>query len=156
VLRGGDAGVGKEGDDAALEGAEAAFDFVFCLRGRRDEVGHAKPAQGALEFALWIAAIATGAGAEEAERIGVDGLGNAVDFKGGAEVAEVIPSGVGGAEVAGDIEPGMIIHGEQEDLLLRSRPPLRWQLADPRAAKAAVACWRRSGAGSKCGRCILR
>ena len=45
VLRGGDFGVGKEGDEAALEGAEAAFDFAFCLRSGRDEVGDAEAAR---------------------------------------------------------------------------------------------------------------
>lgn len=57
VLWSGDFCVGEEGDDAALEGAEAAFDFAFCLRSGRDEMGDAEGAKGALEFALWVAAV---------------------------------------------------------------------------------------------------
>jgi len=38
-------------------------------------VGDAEGAEGALEFALRVAAVAAGAWAEEAEGIGVDGLG---------------------------------------------------------------------------------
>jgi hypothetical protein len=78
----------------------------------------------------------TGAWAEEAEGIGVDGLGDAVVFKGGAEVAEVVPGGVGGDETARDVEAGMVIDGEEEDLLLRSRPPLVDGGWSCRAAKA--------------------
>ncbi len=136
VLGGGDFGVGQEGDEAALEGAETAFDFAFCLRGGRDEVGDVEGAEGALEFALRVAAVAAGAWAEEAEGIGVDGLGDAVVFKGGAEVAEVVPGGVGGDETARDVEAGMVIDGEEEDLLLRSRPPLVDGGWSCRAAKA--------------------
>ena len=152
VLGGGDFGVGQEGDEAALEGAETAFDFAFCLRGGCDEVGDAEGAEGALEFALRVAAVAAGAWAEEAEGIGVDGLGDAVVFKGGAEVAEVVPGGVGGDETGGDVEAGMVIDGEEEDLLLRSGPPLvdgavvLPKLADVSPAKTAVSAnaWRRS------------
>ena len=124
VLRSGHFCVGKEGDEAALEGAEATFDFAFCLRSGRDEVGDAEAAEGALELAFWVGAVAAGAGAEKAQRIGVDGLGDAVLFKGAAEVAEVIPSGVGDDETSGDIEARMIVHGKQENLLVRGRPPL--------------------------------
>ncbi len=45
VLGGGGFGVGQEGDEAALEGAETAFDFAFCLRGGCDEVGDAEGAE---------------------------------------------------------------------------------------------------------------
>ena len=152
MLGGGDFGVGKEGDDAALEGAEAAFDFAFCLRGGCDEMGDAECPEGALKFALWVAAVAAGAWAEKTECVGVDGLGDAVFFKGGAEVAEVVPSGVGGDETARDIDAGMVIDGEEEDLLLRRGPPLvngtvvLPKLADVSPAKTAVGAnaWRRS------------
>ena len=50
--------------------------------------------------------------------------GNAVGFKEGAEVAEVVPGGVGGNEGARDVEPGVIIDGEQQDLFVGGRPPL--------------------------------
>jgi hypothetical protein len=156
----GDFRVGEEGDDAALEGAEAAFDFAFCLRGGCDEVGDAEGAEGALEFALWIAAIGAGAWAEKTECVGVDGLGDAVFFKGGAEVAEVIPSGVGGDETARDTEAGMVVNGEEENLLLRRGPPLvngtvvLPKLADVRPAETAVRAnawrWRREEMGKVC------
>ena len=113
VLRGGDFCVGKEGDEAALEGAEASFDFAFCLRSGRDEMGDAEAAQGALKLALWVGVVAAGAGAEKAERIGVDGLGDAVIFKGATEVAKVVPSGICDDETTRDIEAGMIVHREQ-------------------------------------------
>ena len=153
VLGGGDFGVGQEGDDAALDGAEAAFDFAFCLRGGCDEMGDAEGPEGALKFALWVAAVAAGAWAEKAECVGVDGLGDAVFFKGGAEVAEVVPGGVGRDETGGDVDAGMVIDGEQEDLLLRSGPP--WvngtvvlpELADVSPAKTAVSA--NAGRGSR-------
>lgn len=106
-------GAGQEGDDAALEGAEAAFDFALCLRGGCDEVRDAECSEGALEFALWVAAVTAGAWAEEAEGVGVDSFGDAMFFKGGAERAEVVPGGVGGDETACDVEAGMVIHGEK-------------------------------------------
>lgn len=112
VIRGGDFGMGKEGDEAALEGAETTFDFAFCLRSGGDEMGDAEAAQGALKLALWVGEIAAGTGVEKAERIGVDGLGDAVIFKGAAEVAKVVPSAVRSDETGGDIEAGMIVHGE--------------------------------------------
>ena len=45
-------------------------------------------------------------------------------FKGGAEVREVVPCGVGRHETPGDIEAGMVVNGEQEDLLGQGGPPL--------------------------------
>jgi hypothetical protein len=62
VLRSGDFCVREEGDKAALEGAETTFDFTFCLRSRRDEMGDAEAAQGALKLALWVGAVAAGTG----------------------------------------------------------------------------------------------
>jgi len=41
----------KECDEAFLEGAEAAFDFSFCLRGRINDVGYTNGPQGARELA---------------------------------------------------------------------------------------------------------
>ena len=125
----------------------------FCLRGGCDEVGDAERAplgpepaegEGALEFALCVAAVAAGAWAEEAESIGVDGLGDAVFFKGAAEVAEVVPGGVGGDETPCDVDAGMVIDGEEENLLLRGGPPLvngalvLPKLADVGPAKTAL------------------
>ena len=124
LRKGGDICVFEQGDDAALEGAKAAFDFPFCLRRGSDEMGDAEGAQGALEFALRVAAVGAGAGAKETEPVGVEGLWDAVQFKGGAKMREVVPGGIGGDEAGGEVEAGMIIHGEEKDLFLRSRPPL--------------------------------
>ena len=124
VQRSGDFCVGKEGDKAALEGAETTFDFAFCLRSGCDEMGDAEAAQGALKLAFRVGAVAAGAGTKKAQRIGINGLGDAVVFKGAAEVAKVIPSGVGDDETGRDIEAGMIVHREQKNLLVRGRPPL--------------------------------
>lgn len=52
------AGMGKQRDEAALEGSEAALDLAFGLGRGRDEVGHAEAAQGALELAFGITAVA--------------------------------------------------------------------------------------------------
>ena len=117
-------GVGHESDEAALESSEAAFDFSFGLRSWGDEVSNAQSEQGALKLALGIGVIIAGAGSEKAQAVGVDGLRDPVCFKGLAEVGEVIPRGVGRDETPGDIEAGMVVNGEQENLLLRSWPPL--------------------------------
>ena len=44
VLEGVRFGVSKEGDQAALKGSEAAFDFALGLRGGSDQVGDAEGA----------------------------------------------------------------------------------------------------------------
>ena len=46
-----DLGMSKECDQAFLEGAEAAFDFSFGLRGRSNEVGYTYGSQCSLELA---------------------------------------------------------------------------------------------------------
>ena len=46
-----DLGMCKECDEAFLEGAKAAFDFAFCLRGRSNEVGYTNGSQCPLELA---------------------------------------------------------------------------------------------------------
>ena len=116
--------VGQESDEAALESAEAALDFAFGLRGWGDEVSDAQSQEGPLKLALGIGVIIAGAGSEKAQAIGVNGLGDPACFKGGAEVGEVVPGGVGRDETPGDIEAGMVVDGEQENLLGRSGPPL--------------------------------
>jgi len=89
-----DFGVGHEGDQASLEGAETAFDFAFGLRSRGDQMGDFEGSQGALELALWIAVVAAGARSEKTEGVGVNGSGNAVGLKGAAEVQKVVPGRV--------------------------------------------------------------
>jgi hypothetical protein len=81
---------------------------------------------------------------QKAQRIGINSLGDAVVLKGAAEVAKVVPSGVCDDETRGDIEAGMIVHREQENLLVRGPPPLmdgavvRPKLADVGPAKTPV------------------
>lgn len=99
-----------ERNQAALEGAKAAFDFSLGLWGRRDEMSDAKGPQCALELAPGIGVVIAGAGSEKAQRVGVNGLGDAVCFKGISEVAEVVPSGVGGHETSGQIESGRVVN----------------------------------------------
>ena len=117
-------GVCQERYQAALEGAEAALDLAFGLGRGCDQMGHAQSPQGALELALGVAVIAAGTRTEEAQRVGVDGLGDPVILEEGAEVAEVVPSGVGGHKTPAEVEARVIIDGEQQDLLGRGRPPL--------------------------------
>jgi len=105
-------GVGHKSDEAALESAEAAFDFSFGLRGWGDEVSDAQSQQGALKLALRIAVVIAGAGSEKAQAVGVNGPGDPVCFKGSAEVREVVPRGIGRDETPGDIEAGMVVNGE--------------------------------------------
>jgi len=108
-------------------------------------MGDAQGAQGALEFALGIAVIVTGAGAKEAQPIRVNGQWNTVRFKGAAEMLEVVPSGLRRDETACHVEPGVVINGEQEELLARGRPPLvngaivLPEIANFRAAETSVA-----------------
>ena len=119
-----DPGMGHESDEAFLKSAETAFDLAFGLGSRRDEMGDAKPKQGALELALRIAMVVTGTWAEETQAVGINGFWQSMGFEGTAEVAEVVPGGVGRHETTGDVEAGMIINGEQQDLFSGCGPPL--------------------------------
>jgi len=120
----GDFLVGQEGDDSILEGAEAAFDFAFGLRAEGDQMRDAQGGEGALELRAGIAAIGRGLMAEQGQAIGVKRYGQAVAGKGAAEVLEVVPGGVGGNKDGGQEFAGVIIHRQQEGLLLRRGPPL--------------------------------
>ena len=114
----------EQGDETFLEGAEAALDFAFGLGSGSHQMGDAQGAQGALEFALWIGVVAAGAWSEEAEGIGIDGLGQAPGLEGQAEVLEVVPGGVGVHEAAGEVEAGVVVDGEQQGLLRGGGPQL--------------------------------
>ena len=105
-------GVSQKCDDPVLKGAEPAFDFAFGLGSGRDDVGHAKPAQGTLELAFGIAVVSAGTGAKKAQAIRVDGFRQTVGFKRATEVLEVIPGGLGGNEGARDVATGVVIDGE--------------------------------------------
>lgn len=105
-----------EGHESFLESAEAAFDFAFGLGSGSDEMGHPQSPERALKLAFGIAMIMAGTRTEKAEAVGIDRLRDAVRFKGGAEVREVIPSGIRGDESSCEIEAGMVIDGQQERL----------------------------------------
>ena len=116
--------VGQEGEDALLEGAEAAFDLSFGLRAGCDQMGDAQRREGALELGTGVTAIGRGLMAEEGQASGVDGQRPAVSGEGAAKVLEVVPGGIGGDEEATDQLAGMIIHRQEEGLLVRGGPPL--------------------------------
>lgn len=115
---------GQKGDEALLEGAKAAFDFAFGLRAGGDQMRDAQGGEGALELRTWIAVVARGLMAKQGQAIGVDRHRSAVEGERAAKVLEVVPSGVGGDEDGGHEFAGMVIHGQQEGLLLLIRPPL--------------------------------
>jgi hypothetical protein len=108
-------------------------------------MGDAQSLEGALELTPGIPVVAARTGAEEAQRVRVDGLGHAAGLEGFAEVTEVVPGGVGRDEATSDIESGMVIDGEQKDLLGRSRPPLMNgtvvlpEFPDPGAPESSIA-----------------
>jgi hypothetical protein len=141
---GADIGMSEKGDKAALEGAEAAFDFALGLGRWGDQMGDTQSAQSPLELAAGIAAVVRGTGAEKAQCVGVDGLREADALKSFPEVAEVGPGGVGRHEASSDIEAGMVVDGEQEGLHTRGGPPLMDgavvlpEFAETGAAKATV------------------
>lgn len=117
-------GMSQEGDKTFLEGAKAAFNFTFRLRSGSDQMSHAKTKEGALELAFRIAAVVGRTWAKEAKSIGIDSLWQAVSLKEATEVTKMVPSGFRFDESACQIEAGMVINGEQEDLFGEGRPPL--------------------------------
>ena len=116
--------ISQEGYQALLQGSKAAFDFAFGLRAGSDQMGHAQGGEGALKLGTGIPIIGHGIMAKKAEAIGIDDQGYAVLEKEAAKMLEVIPSGVGGDEDRAQEFAGMIIHGQQQGLLLIGRPPL--------------------------------
>ena len=77
----GDFLVGQQGDQAVLEGAEAAFDFAFGRGIGGDAVGHAQGGEGALELGVGVEPVGGGGVAEEGQAVGVKTGGQAVGFK---------------------------------------------------------------------------
>ena len=116
--------IGQDGHQAFLQGSKAAFDLAFGLRAGSDQMGHAQGGEGALELGTGITVIGHGIMAKETQAIGVDDQRQAVLKQEPAKMLEVIPSGVGGDEDRAQELAGMIIHGEQQGLLVRGRPPL--------------------------------
>jgi hypothetical protein len=117
-------GMRQECDEAFLEGAEAAFDFTFGLRGGSNEVGNPDGSQGALELAARVEVVVRGAWSKEAQAVGVNGLGDTEGLENPTEVEEVGPSGVAGDESSSDVEAGVVVEGEQEGLFFGAGPPL--------------------------------
>jgi len=109
-------GVSHEGNEPPLEGAEAAFDFAFGLRCGSDKMGDSQRSQSTLELTFGIGMIVAGTWPEKTEAIGINGLRDAVSLKGCAEVREVRPGGVRAYEASGDVETGMVVDSEQQDL----------------------------------------
>ena len=116
--------IGQDGDQAFLEGSEAAFDFAFGLRAGGDQMGDPQGGEGALELGTGIPVIGHGIVAKEAEAVGIDDHGEVVLDKEAAEMLEMVPRGVGGDKDGAQELAGMVIHGQQKGLFLRGRPPL--------------------------------
>ena len=120
----GDFLVGQEGEEAFLESAETAFDLTLGLRAGGDQMGDAERGEGTLELGARIQAIARGHMAEQGQAIGVDRQGPTVDGKGRAKVLEVVPGGIGGDEDSPHQFAGVIVHRQEEGLLVLGGPPL--------------------------------
>lgn len=114
--------VGQEAYQPALEVAKATLDLAFgrCVRG--NAMGDAKGGEGALELGMRIEPIRSGGVAKEGKAIGVHGRRRPRILEGWAEQTEVIPGGVGG-ECARHDAAGMVVDGQQEDLVLAAWPP---------------------------------
>ena len=120
----GDLFIGQDGHQPLLQRSKAAFDFAFGLGAGGDQMGDSEGGEGALELRAGIAVIGHGIMAEEAEAVGVYHHRQAVLEKEAAEMLEVIPSGVGGDEDRAQEFAGMVVHGEQQGLLVLGGPPL--------------------------------
>jgi hypothetical protein len=121
--KGGDFLIGQKGDQAVLEGAEAAFDFAFGGSVWSDAMGDAQGGQGALELGMSVQAVGSGSMAEKRQSVGVNAGGHAIGFKRQAEVLEMGPSGVAGGKGGGEDFAGVIIYGEDEGGVSLSGPP---------------------------------
>ena len=86
-------------------------------------MGDAQGGEGALEFRARLPTVGGGFIAEEGQTVGVEGQRSAVFEKGGPEVLEMMPGGVGGHEGAGEVLAGVVIDGEQQGLLGFGGPP---------------------------------
>ena len=116
--------VSQDGHQAFLQGAKAAFDLAFGLRAGGDQMGDTQGGEGALELGTGITVVRHGIMAKEAQAVGVDDQRQAVLEKEAAKMLAMIPSGVGGDKDRTQELAGMIIHGQQQGLLLLGGPPL--------------------------------
>ena len=163
ALGGGIAGdffIGQDGHQTFLQGSKAAFDFAFGLGAGRDQMGYPQRGEGALELGTGITVIGHGIMAKKAEAVGINGQGQAMLEKEAAEMLEMIPSGVGGDKDRAQELAGMIIHGEQQGLLLIGRPPLvdggivLPQFVQARAFPAAAGFGARFGLAEEVGKVV--
>ena len=120
---GGDLFVGEQGDQAVLEGAEAAFDFAFGRGVGGDAVGRAQRGEGALELGVGVELVGGGGVAEERQAVGVEAGGRAVGFQERTEVGEVRPGGVAGHEGAAEDFAGVVVQRQEEAGVVLGGPP---------------------------------
>lgn len=116
--------IGQDGHQAFLQGSKTAFDLAFGLRAGCDQMGDPQSGEGPLELGTGIPVIGHGIMAEEAEAVGVSHQGKAVTEKEAAEMLEMIPRRIGGDKDRAQKFAGMVIHGQQQGLLLLGWPPL--------------------------------
>ena len=116
--------IGQDGHQAFLQGSKAAFDLAFGLRAGSDQMGYPQSGEGALELGTRITIIGHGIMPKEAKTVGVDDHRQAVLEKEAAKMLEMIPSGVGGDKDRAQEFAGMVVHGEQQGLLVLGGPPL--------------------------------
>ena len=157
-LRGGVSGdffIGQERDEAVLKSAKAAFDFAFGLRGWGDQMRNAQGRQSALKLRAGVPSIRRGFMAEQGQAVGVKSQGEAVESKGAAKVLEVVPGRVGWHKDGRQELARVVVHGEQEGLLIVGGPPLvdggvvRPKLPEPGSFPAAAGLGRAQGSADE-------
>jgi hypothetical protein len=115
--------VGQQGDQAVLQGAEAAFDFAFGRSIWGNAMGRAQRREGALELGVSVEPVGGGGVTEERQAVGVKPGGRAVAFQERTEMGEVRPSGVAGGKGAAEDFAGVIIEREDKAGITVGRPP---------------------------------
>ena len=115
---------GQKRNETFLEGAKAAFNFALGLRAGGDQMGDPQRGEGALEFGTGIPSLGGGIMTKQGQAIGVKRQRQAVVREAVAEVLKMVPSGVRGDKGACHEFAGVIIHCQQEGLLIGCRPPL--------------------------------
>lgn len=119
----GDFFISQEGDQAVLQGAEAAFDFAFGLGIGSDAMSHAQRSEGALELGMGVEPVVGGGVAKERQSIGVKAGGRAVLFDHRTKMNKVRPSGIAGGEGAAEDFTGVIVQGQDEVGITFGGPP---------------------------------
>lgn len=123
ILVVGDFFIGQEGDEAVLEGTEAAFDFALGRGVGGDAVSHAQRGEGALELGVCVEPVGSGGVAKEREAISVKAGWRAIFFNQGTKMGEVCPSGIAGSKSAAEDFAGVIVQGQNEAGVLCGGPP---------------------------------